>query len=30
MIAAVEGKAKRINVIMPFLYEGRQHKKKRP
>ena len=27
MIAAVEGKAKRINVIMPFLYEGRQHKR---
>ena len=28
MIAAVEGKAKRINVIMPFLYEGRQHKRR--
>ena len=27
MIAAVEGKAKRINVIMPFLYEGRQHRR---
>ena len=27
MIAAVEGKAKRINVIMPFLYESRQHKR---
>ena len=27
MIAAVEAKAKRINVIMPFLYEGRQHKR---
>ena len=27
MIAAVEGKAKRISVIMPFLYEGRQHKR---
>ena len=27
MIAAGEGKAKRINVIMPFLYEGRQHKR---
>ena len=27
IIAAAEGKAKRINVIMPFLYEGRQHKR---
>ena len=27
MIAAVTGKARRINVIMPFLYEGRQHKR---
>ncbi len=27
VIAAAEGKAKRINVIMPFLYEGRQHKR---
>lgn len=27
IIAAVAGKARRINVIMPFLYEGRQHKK---
>ena len=27
MIAAAAGKAKRINVIMPFLYEGRQHKR---
>ena len=27
VIAAVGGKAKRINVIMPFLYEGRQHKR---
>lgn len=27
MIAAIEGKAHRINVIMPFLYEGRQHKR---
>lgn len=27
IIAAANGKAKRINVIMPFLYEGRQHKK---
>ena len=25
VIAATNGKAKRINVIMPFLYEGRQH-----
>ena len=28
IIAAINGKAHRINVIMPFLYEGRQHKKK--
>ena len=27
VIAAANGKAKRINVIMPFLYEGRQHKR---
>ena len=27
MIAACNGKAHRINVIMPFLYEGRQHKR---
>ena len=27
MIAAVAGKAHRITVIMPFLYEGRQHKR---
>lgn len=27
IIAAVEGKARRINVIMPFLYESRQHKR---
>lgn len=27
VIAAVGGKAKRINVIMPFLYESRQHKR---
>jgi len=27
MIAATEGKAHRVNVIMPFLYEGRQHKR---
>lgn len=26
-IAAIGGKAHRINVIMPFLYEGRQHKR---
>lgn len=27
VIAAVSGKARRINVIMPFLYESRQHRK---
>lgn len=27
VISAVNGKAHRINVIMPFLYEGRQHKR---
>ena len=27
VIAACNGKADRINVIMPFLYEGRQHRK---
>ena len=27
IIAAVEGKAKRITVIIPFLYESRQHKR---
>ena len=27
VIAAVEGKARRITVIMPFLYESRQHKR---
>ena len=27
IIAAVGGKAKRVNVIMPFLYESRQHKR---
>lgn len=27
VIAAATGKAKRINVIMPFLYEGRQHRR---
>lgn len=27
IIAAVNGKAHRVNVIMPFLYEGRQHKR---
>jgi len=27
IIGAVQGKANRINVIMPFLYEGRQHRR---
>ena len=27
MIAAAAGKAKRVNVIMPFLYEGTQHRR---
>ena len=27
VISAINGKAHRINVIMPFLYEGRQHKR---
>ncbi|WP_130837931.1 ribose-phosphate pyrophosphokinase [Lachnoclostridium sp. Marseille-P6806] len=27
VIAAINGKAHRISVIMPFLYEGRQHKR---
>ena len=27
IIAAVGGKGRRINVIMPFLYESRQHKR---
>ena len=27
VIAAAGGKARRINVIMPYLYEGRQHKR---
>ena len=27
IIAAANGKAHRINVIMPFMYEGRQHKR---
>lgn len=27
IIAAIGGKAKRITVIMPFLYEGRQHRR---
>lgn len=27
IISAVGGKARRINVIMPFLYESRQHKR---
>ena len=29
IIAAANGKAHRINVIMPFMYEGRQHKRTR-
>ena len=29
VIAAAAGKARRINVIMPFLYESRQHKRTR-
>ena len=29
IIAAAAGKARRINVIMPFLYEGRQHRRKK-
>jgi len=29
IIAAVAGKARRINVIMPFLYESRQHRRSR-
>ena len=28
MIAAIGGKGRRINVIMPFLYESRQHKRR--
>lgn len=27
VIAAIEGKARRISVVMPMLYEGRQHKR---
>lgn len=27
IIAAISGKARRVNVIMPMLYEGRQHKR---
>lgn len=27
VIAAVGGKARRLNVIMPFLYESRQHRR---
>lgn len=27
IISAANGKARRLNVIMPFLYEGRQHKR---
>lgn len=29
VIAAINGKAKRVNIIMPFLYESRQHKRSR-
>ena len=29
IIAAIGGKGRRINVIMPFLYEGRQHRRKK-
>ena len=29
MISAATGKAHRINVVMPFLYEGRQHRRTR-
>ena len=29
IIAAIAGKARRINVIMPFLYESRQHRRQR-
>ena len=27
IIASIDGKASRINVIMPFMYEGRQHRR---
>lgn len=27
IISAINGKARRVNVIMPFLYEGRQHRR---
>ena len=27
IVGAIEGKARRISVIMPMLYEGRQHKR---
>ena len=27
IIAAIGGKAKRVNVIMPYMYEGRQHRR---
>ena len=27
VLGAIEGKARRINVIMPMLYEGRQHRR---
>ena len=30
IIAAIGGKARRVNVIMPFLYESRQHKAQQP
>ncbi|MBQ4474471.1 MAG: ribose-phosphate pyrophosphokinase [Lachnospiraceae bacterium] len=30
IIAASSGMARRINVIMPFLYEGRQHRRSKP
>lgn len=29
VLSAIEGKARRLTVIMPLLYEGRQHKRKR-
>ena len=28
VILAASGKARRINVILPYLYEGRQHRRK--
>ena len=30
VISAISGKAKRITILMPMLYEGRQHKEKQP